>query len=109
MNRAEIEQAVLTEIHSLPLDKIEATLSFVLSLKNNPVKKKPLGLLKGKVEFVLDDRDSALDEMYNSKSTPTEGEKVLAILKKTGYLGSMPDATDLSENYKDYLDWGDKA
>ena len=40
--------------------------------------------------------------MYNSKSIPTEGEKVLAILKKTGYLGSMLDATDLSENYKDY-------
>jgi len=95
MNRAEIEQAVLTEIHSLPLDKIEATLNFVLSLKNNPVKKKPLGLLKGKVDF-------ALYEMYNSKSTPTEGEKVLAILKKTGYLGSMLDATDLSENHKDY-------
>jgi len=102
MNRAEIEQAVLTEIHNLPLDKIEATLNFALSLKNNPVKKRPLGLLKGKVDF-------ALDEIYNSKSTPTEGEKVLAILKKTGYLGSMPDATDLSENYKDYLDWGDKA
>ena len=48
-------------------------------------------------------------KVQNTKSTPTEGEKVLAILKKTGYLGSMPDATDLSENYKDYLDWGDKA
>ena len=39
MNRAEIEQAVLTEIHTLPLDKVEATLHFVLSLKNQPVKK----------------------------------------------------------------------
>jgi len=28
MNRSEIEQAVLTEIHSLPLDKVEATLNF---------------------------------------------------------------------------------
>jgi hypothetical protein len=109
MNRAEIEQAVLTEIHNLPLDKIEATLNFVLSLKNNPVKKRPLGLLKGKVDFTLDERDFAFDEMYNTKSTPTEGEKVLAILKKTGYLASMPDSTDLSENYKDHLDWGDKA
>ena len=35
MNRAEIEQAVLTEIHTLPLDKVEATLHFVLSLKTN--------------------------------------------------------------------------
>ena len=33
MNRVEIEQAVLNEIHALPLDKVEATLKFVLSLK----------------------------------------------------------------------------
>jgi hypothetical protein len=33
MNRAEIEQAVLAEIHSLPLDNVEETLHFVLSLK----------------------------------------------------------------------------
>ena len=51
----------------------------------------------------------AIDEIYNTKNTPTEGERVLAILQKTGYLGSMPDVADLSENYKDYLDWGDKV
>jgi hypothetical protein len=33
----------------------------------------------------------------------TEGEKVLAILQKTGFLGSMPDIAHLSENYKDYI------
>ena len=62
MNRAEIEQAVLTEIHTLPLDKVEATLHFVLSLKNQPVKKRPLGLLKGKVEFVLNENFKMTDE-----------------------------------------------
>jgi len=51
----------------------------------------------------------AIDEIYNIKQIPTEGERVLAILQKTGYLGSMPDVADLSENYKDYLDWGDKV
>ena len=66
MNRAEIEQAVLIEKHTLPLDKVETML-------------------------------------------PTEGERALATLQKTGYLGSMPDVADLSENYKDYLDWGDKV
>ena len=66
MNRAEIEQAVLTEIHDLPLDKVETML-------------------------------------------PTEGERALATLQKTGYLGSMPDVADLSEHYKDYLDLGDKV
>lgn len=53
--------------------------------------------------------DTEFDKVHNTKSTPTGGEKVLAILKKTGYLGSMPDATDLSENYKDHLDWGNKV
>ena len=51
----------------------------------------------------------AIDEIYNIKQIPTEGERVLAILQKTGYLGSMPDFADLSENYKDYLNWGDKV
>ncbi len=64
MNRAEIEQAVLTEIHTLPLDKVEATLHFVLSLKNQPVKKRPLGLLKGKVEFVLNENFKMTDEEF---------------------------------------------
>jgi len=62
MNRAEIEQAVLNEIHTLPLDKVEATLNFVLSLKNQPVKKRPLGLLKGKVEFSIKEDFKITDE-----------------------------------------------
>jgi hypothetical protein len=64
MNRAEIEQAVLTEIHNLPLDKVEATLHFVLSLKNQPVKKRPLGLLKGKVEFTIAEDFKMTDEDF---------------------------------------------
>ncbi len=64
MNRIEIEQAVLKEMHSLPLDKVEATLNFVLSLKNKPVKKRPLGLLKGKVEFAIDENFKMTDEEF---------------------------------------------
>lgn len=64
MNRTEIEQAVLKEIHSLPLDKVEATLNFVLSLKNKPSKKRPLGLLKGKVEFAIDENFKMTDEEF---------------------------------------------
>lgn len=64
MNRSEIEQAVLKEMHSLPLDKVEATLNFVLSLKNKPVKKRPLGLLKGKVEFAIDENFKMTDEEF---------------------------------------------
>ena len=62
MNRTEIEQALLNEIHTLPLDKVEATLNFVLSLKNQPVKKRPLGLLKGKVEFAIEEDFRTTDE-----------------------------------------------
>lgn len=51
----------------------------------------------------------AIDEIYKEKQLPTEGEKVLAILQKTGFLGSMPDTTDLSENYKNHLDWSEKV
>lgn len=51
----------------------------------------------------------AIDEIYKEKQLPTEGEKVLAILQKTGFLGSMPDITDLSENYKNHLDWSEKV
>ena len=64
MNRTEIEQAVLKEIHTLPLDKVEETLHFVLSLKNKPIKKRPLGLLKGKVEFVIEENFKMTDEEF---------------------------------------------
>jgi len=67
MNRTEIEQAVLKEIHTLPLDKVEETLNFILSLKNKPVKKRPLGLLKGKVGFSIgDDFKMTDEELLNS-------------------------------------------
>jgi hypothetical protein len=64
MNRAEIEQAVLNEIHTLPLEQVEATLNFILSLKNQSVKKGPLGLLKGKVEFAIGDNFKMTDEEF---------------------------------------------
>lgn len=64
MNRTEIEQAVLEEIHTLPLDKVEATLNFVLSLKSIAVKKRPLGSLKGKVEFTIEENFKMTDEDF---------------------------------------------
>ena len=51
----------------------------------------------------------AIDEIYNTLKLHTEGEKVLAILQKTGFLASMPDTANLSEDYKSYLDWSDKT
>jgi hypothetical protein len=39
----------------------------------------------------------------NKTATETEAERVLAILKKTDFLGHPPDSADLSEHYKTYL------
>jgi len=64
MNRAKIEQAVLNEIHTLSLEQLEATLNFFLSLKNQSVKKRPLGLLKGKVEFAIEEDFKMTDEEF---------------------------------------------
>lgn len=64
MTRAEIEQVILKEMHTLPLDKVEATLNFVLSLKNQAVKKRPLGLLKDKVEFAIGEDFKMTDEEF---------------------------------------------
>jgi len=64
MNRTEIEQAVLKEIHTLPLNKVEETLNFVLSLKRKTVKNRPLGLLKGKVEFAMEENFKMTDEEF---------------------------------------------
>ena len=62
MNRTEIEQAVLKEIHNLPINKVEETLIFILALKHNPIKKRPLGLLKGKVEYSIEENFKMTDE-----------------------------------------------
>ncbi|MDD5322137.1 MAG: hypothetical protein PHD43_16305 [Methylococcales bacterium] len=64
MNRTEIEQAVLKEIHTLPLHKAEEALSFILTLKTKSFKKRPLGLLKGKVEFAIDEDFKITDEEF---------------------------------------------
>jgi len=64
MNRAKIERAVLNEIHTLPLEQLEATLNFVLSLKNQSVKKRSLGLLKGKVEFAIEEDFKMIDDEF---------------------------------------------
>jgi hypothetical protein len=64
MTRTEIEKAVIKEIHTLPLSKVEETLKFVLSLKKQTPKKRPLGLLKGKVDFAIADDFKMTDDEF---------------------------------------------
>jgi hypothetical protein len=48
-------------------------------------------------------------QSHESSTHQTIGQRILAQLKETGYLGCFSDIPDLSENYKEYLDWGDKV
>lgn len=64
MNKSEIEQAVLKEIHALPLHQAEEALSFILSLKTKSAKKRRLGLLKGKVEFAINENFKITDDEF---------------------------------------------
>lgn len=89
-------QEITEKILTLSKEEQEKILDFIefIQTKSARQQAKRLQVLQEK---------QATGEVY-----PTEGKRVLAILKKTGFLGSMPDIPDLSENYKDYLDWGDK-
>ena len=52
----------------------------------------------------------AIDEIYNKqKSTElNEGQKAYQIMQQSGFIGSIEGDGDLSENYKDQLDWSHK-
>ena len=66
---------------------------------------------EGELVVIIQSKKAASNisnDMEKSKALQTEGEKVLEVLKNTGYLASMPDNENLSENYKQYLDWSHK-
>lgn len=68
-----------------------------------------LKLIKTLPVKIIEEKNNNLTLKIPHKPPLTEGEKVLAILQKTGFLGSMPDISNLSEDYKNYLDWSDKT
>ncbi|MCK9606727.1 MAG: hypothetical protein M0R33_09815 [Methylomonas sp.] len=53
----------------------------------------------------------AIDEIYQRQVNPelSEGQKAYQIMQQTGFIGSMAGDGNLSENYKNLLDWSDKA
>jgi len=50
----------------------------------------------------------AIDELYARRHIAV-GSDALAILRKNGVVGCLHDDSDLSENYKEKLDWSDKS
>lgn len=53
----------------------------------------------------------AIDEIYQRQVSPplSEGQKAYQIMQQTGFIGSMSGDGNLSENYKEVLDWSDKT
>ena len=50
----------------------------------------------------------AIDEIFTKNSSKTEGQNAYELMLQSGFIGSMEDGENLSENYKDYLDWNHK-
>jgi len=50
----------------------------------------------------------AIDEVFTKNAAINEGKNAYQIMQQSGFIGSLEDNGDLSENYKDYLDWSHK-
>ncbi len=51
----------------------------------------------------------AIDEVFTKAPNPSEGQSAYQLMLQSGFIACMEDGADLSENYKDYLNWGDKV
>jgi len=53
----------------------------------------------------------AIDEIYNKqkKTELNDGHKAYKIMEQSGFIGSIEGDGNLSENYKDQLDWNHKV
>ena len=52
----------------------------------------------------------AIDEIYNKQKSNelNEGQKAYQIMQQSGFIGSIEGDGNLSENYKEQLDWSHK-
>ena len=52
----------------------------------------------------------ALDEIYYKQEPVklSEGQKAYQLMQETGFIGSIEGDGNLSENYKEHLDWNHK-
>ena len=51
----------------------------------------------------------AIDEVFIKNAEKSEGQNAYQLMQQSGFIGSLEDDGNLSENYKDYLDWSHKT
>jgi|GEM_PF-566791 len=53
----------------------------------------------------------AIDEVYNKQKETelNDGQKAYQVMQQSGFIGSIEGDGDLSENYKEQLDWSHKV
>jgi len=66
VNMIEVEQRIIEQLHELPIESAEELLDFALFLKQRKraakPKQRPLGLLKGKASYRIEDDFAVTDE-----------------------------------------------
>ena len=66
MNMIEVEKQIIQQLHELPIESAEEVLDFALFLKQRKTatkpKQRPLGLLKGKASYRIEDDFAMTDE-----------------------------------------------
>ncbi|OQW93270.1 MAG: hypothetical protein BWK79_12050 [Beggiatoa sp. IS2] len=97
--------AVAEKEHRSPSEIIKQLINFYLKEKKESDLLIDIAKTLPKIAY-FENQDPL--ELQKAMRDETEGEKLLAVLKKTGFLGSLPDVPDLSVNYKEHLDWSDK-
>jgi len=50
----------------------------------------------------------AIDEVFSKNTTKTEGQNAYELMQQSGFIGCVESDENLSENYKDHLDWSHK-
>jgi len=50
----------------------------------------------------------AIDEIFSKNTTKTEGQTAYQLMQQSGFIGCVELNENLSENYKDILNWNHK-
>ncbi len=50
----------------------------------------------------------AIDEVFSKNTAKTEGQNAYELMQQSGFIASVEMDENLSENYKEHLDWSHK-